>query len=1637
MVGLVVVGAVAVGAWLVARPSKAALYQYRDTPRIFISGTKEGYGSGGVISQLTGSEPSITLSSYNLDGEVKIRVYRAQRDALFTYLLHDKENKQLKKKIDTSGMQFLTEMRKPIEKAGDSYPGTTVLLPDDSSGIYYLQFTAGDVDEDAFVVRSSIAAVAKEGAGEFMIWGQDTRTGRSLDGGAVSIWNLENQIQLISGRQMDQEGIATTPLTSESDIAVIDARGETAIIPLGMKYLNTGYDYSPFQADKRSAAYFMFTDRPLYMPGDTINVKAILREEDDVRYSIPSGRAQIKLIKDFNETEPILEKSVAISRNGTVDTKLAVPADIVPGSYQVKVSLPSSTVHDVWSNVAYAYIQIEHYRKPEYFIEASVPQTEYIAGDHIAVGIKGSYFFGQPLAGQTVAYTVTSSDYYDYSYYTEQRYGVSDEYRYSSYYGSKIAEGTTTLDERGNALIDIQSAKASTKPQIFSVEAQVDDGSGNPAFARKNILVYPADFSIYQTDYQYWSAVNEAVALPLIATRHQGTPVSGTKLTAKITRAWWEAYDVAGQKYPSYREHTDDVTSTSVTTDAAGKAVIRFTPKQTGSYRIAVSARDAKGREVSKEFHIWVSSYTEPWYANQGDNTLLVVADKATYEPDETANLTISSMVPDQDVLLTFERGRVNRHQIVHMQGRVTRVSVPLVSTDMPTMFARVTTFAAGDIHADEAKLLVSAESKRINVAITPQSATYAPGDTVRVNIATTDRAGNAVPAEVTLWSIDKAILELADETRGDVFDAFWYERYNQTNSTSSLDGIVVQSAERGGCFTGDMPVLMADGSTKPIKDIKVGDRVLTRTSLTNSELVSGRVTGTHGTEVAGYLIINGDLRVTPNHLLRVGNEWREAGSIQRGEMLVDQSGHGVPVRSIEWQLGKTQVYNLTIDQYHTFFVGGVWVHNDKGDGGSGAGRSTFKDTAYWNPAIQTDASGRAQVTFKLPDNLTTWVLNAVSVTADTRVGQSTKEIIATKPVISRLILPNAMRIGDEMILSGLVQNFTTTPHEFSVLLEVDGGNVEALGPSTMTIQPQGLAQLYWKVTPAQTGKDKATITLRSVATDQKDLADTVTQSIPLWAYGFHDKGSATGIDEHSYDVQLESDADMKASKLTVSLTPTILGTLPEAMDYLVYYPYGCVEQTTSRFVPAILAKENPELYADALKDRDVDDMIRVGISRLAELQEGDGGWGWWSQDSSDPYISSYVLEYLIRAQKLHFAIPSGVIDRAQVYVTQAFRPDTTPKLDTLQNDQLAFAILRNIKAGNRNMASNGGAILLARAKKQGDGLYWDAGDKKLFASVDASTALALRALTLSGADHETLGSIVRYLTRTRIHSYWSNTFATAQVVQALTDYAKVTDEFNPSYTYTVALDGKTIKQGTFANSHQSVRVTIDPAQLANRKGKLTVSKQGEGVLYSTYVFDQFRTGKNTKAQDHDMHLVREYVSQRGDNKIQVGDTVTVNLKVSGLANSEYYGVVDDELPAGLIPINEAFKNEQYDPNSQNQSSNWWDYTERVYGVNGVVLSPYRMLAGDSHTYTYRARAVSAGTFAVPPAHAELMYAPEVYARSAAQTVEIKPAGSYATAAGPLSNAVKGRFPLLFLIVLVVLLAIGGAVLWRKNHRSS
>lgn len=1610
---------------------------------------EKGYEFGGVISRTLGEEQVVWLGGPEA-GRAKIDLYSVPEDRFVSALVYPKKEDQddyssklLPFPIKKESLKLVTSFEEDIHSA---VIRTRISLPIKRAGLFYLEATMGNKKGEMLLVASNIVAQAREEGSKLVIWTADSRTGKHVTSGEVTAYQLLEKKKELEKASIDGQGIARITRSEEGDIAWIRSAGEIAFIPLNysshapqpVTYGWWGGKFHPYASFAKS---YSFTDRMLYQPGDTVYFKSILRQDDDAVYSLSGGVAKVKVWTGWGQEEVVIfEKTMVITSVGAIDGSFVIPEDAATGYYSYSVNYGNLDRNTGWysygPSVDTSFV-VEHYRKPEFGLDVDLIDDQLIVGDNVEFEIQGTYFSGEPVRGKNVQFTVFAGTYYDYSYVSDLE-SIDDGYRYGSWNGPVIMEETITLDENGKYRTSVPThPHQSFLPQVYHIQVRSQDSEQNEVYESRNALVLPGDYSLYRKDFYYGNRVGQEYELHFEARANREGINLKREFEVKIHHKRWIEDGYSG-KYPRYRKVEKDLDPGAMQTNDQGEGTFRFTPPEEGSYLLTLLGKDDRGNTIKREIWIWASD-REGWFYQPGEgeqNLVSVKTDKESYVPGEKMEVTLTSPLRDREVWLSFERSGVRRFQIIKLEGNTATVSVPVEEGDMPNIFLVATMFSDVSMITNTVEVSISTEEKRIHVELHPDKERYRPGETVSLEVLGKDSQGKPVSGEVAVWTIDKALFELMDQAPGDIFKTFWSKRSHDTTSAHSLEGVLftLNLAEKGGCFLPGTPILMGNGDRKMIQDVRVGDRILTRKDLNDASLKEAVVTGTHVVEADGYLVINDDLRVTPEHKMLVNGSWTAAGSIQVGDVLVGIQGEAIAVTDIAFVREKVLVHNLTIDTYHTYFAGDVWVHNNK-DGGV---RSVFKDTAYWNPRVRLGDNGKARVTFRLPDNTTTWVISGIATAGATQFGQTRQEISVSKNVLVNQALPELMRLGDEVKINVQIRNNTSEKLDFAVRGAFSNGTIKDGAERMVTLEPRSTEMVPYTFVP-ESVNEKATFLVQADAKGKgAEFADAIERTVPIRQKEFIQKALEAKDGNASFSLLLPLDADRKRTSIQLDLAPSLLGTLPTAMRGLLDYPYGCVEQTTSRFVPLVIAQKEKGIFKEALAGKNTQEMIEAGVKHLEELQSNDGGWGFWHAETSNPYITSYVIEYLLETRALGIAQDeiTLMLARARGYVEQASREAVQerekarntlyskvesqdnflplislayaksllgmpvwkdevregvliPNFSVLSPELLALAVLTNVRIGETDLATNGANALVNQSKVDVLGWrYWEKGEIDYYASRDAATALALRALLEAKYDREVLTSIVRSLPSTRKAGYWSNTFATAQVIRALVDFFRYHTPEQPDYQYTVKLDGEKIDSGRMSSAFQQVSIPILGEKIQSTGSQVEISYDGEGDLYSSLIQKIHRTIDNFEGESHGLTLKRSYenVSDPGAEPA-LGDTVRVRLVVTGTERSYDRLVIEDKLPAGMIPINERFKNEQGAIRAADRE--WQEGYVEEYKEDGVVMTAYSGQAEKKYNFSYLARVVNAGTYFVPPAYTEFMYSPEVYAYSSSSKMTL------------------------------------------------
>jgi uncharacterized protein YfaS (alpha-2-macroglobulin family) len=690
--------------------------------------------------------------------------------------------------------------------------------------------------------------------------------------------------------------------------------------------------------------------------------------------------------------------------------------------------------------------------------------------------------------------------------------------------------------------------------------------------------------------------------------------------------------------------------------------------------------------------------------------------------------------------------------------------------------------------------------------------------------------------------------------------------------------------------------------------------------------------------------------------------------------------------------------------------------------------RKAFPDTAFWAADLTTDAAGRAHAKVDFPDSLTTWRATARGVTPDTKVGAATAKTIVRKNLILRLAVPRFFMQGDEVTISALVHNYLTTEKTARVSLDLTGLDVIDGATKDVKIPSRGEARLDWRVHAQQVRS--AVITGKALTDEESDAIElTLPVNIPGVKLGEARGGVAVAGQTATYDLSFPAKVQPGSRLLSVRISPSIAGSLFSAVEYLTTFPYGCVEQTMSSFLPnVIVTKAVSDLGIKAdLEKAEVQRKIRAGLERLYNFQHEDGGWGWWETDESHPFMTAYVVAGLTQAKAAGVQIEQGRVDRGAEWVRKALRED--PRLAADLRAYMAFAVadketIAGIYADRTKLSPYGLALLGLALQEGGDAraaeiaaaiesaaqqdaeqAWWPAErDPMLDFAADVTpeaTAYAMKFLSRQRPQSPLLPKGALWLMNHRSQGWWwSTTKQTAMVIYGLTDYLKTSGELNPNLTANVYVNDQLLLTKKFdtADGIGAPELQLDESKLKPGANRVRIETSGAGRLYYSSRADYFSTEeKMERTGSVGLNLLRDYFklvpTKAGekivydlapvDGPVASGDVLAVRLTVTG--TDWRYVMLEDPIPAGteFIERDGAYELKARPP--------WWEYyfTRRELHDDRMAIFQTWMPSGQ-HQYFYLLKVINPGVFQMSPARIGPMYQPSVMATTESRRLEVK-----------------------------------------------
>jgi uncharacterized protein YfaS (alpha-2-macroglobulin family) len=1419
-------------------------------------------------------------------------------------------------------------------------------------------------------------------------------TGAPVPGASVSIVRLDNTI--FWRGQTDAQGVAIaadTPLRRQDDprfsfLVTAEKDGDVAYVGSdwneGIDPWEFGANYNPSEAEPMLRGS-VFSDRGVYRLGEEVHFKAVLRQNTATGVRLlPPGTPIVISVRD-SENRAVDTRTLKLSAWSSVDWVMTLPVDGALGSYSVRAVLqadaprpktpeerrpgadpgPADDDYVPYQKVVRTSFLVAAYRRPDFRVDVTLAAAHPVSGTTLIGAIAARYLFGVAMGPRPVKWSLTRDLSYEVPKSIAEKFprerwefigDIEDDRGDAT---PRVLQGMdTTLGRAGSLALKLPTSDSKGLPWVYTLEGDVEDVSRQHIANRSGVTVHPAPWYIGVKRMPYFADQKSGVKTEIIAAALDGSLVAGVPVTIELTQVQWKSVRRAEgdgfYTWDSEREETS-VGKWSMTT-AAEPVPFAIELPSGGNFILTVTGRGraAETAVTRSSFYALGDGYTA--WARHDHNRIDLVPERRTWKPGETARIMIQSPWENATALLTTEREGIRSHRQFTLTSTQESVTVPIAESDIPNVYVSVllvkgrtknadgATAAAATDASDPGKpsfrlgyveLQVEDATKRLTVAVAGNKQEYRPANTAAIDLDVTDHAGRGTASEVTVWAVDYGVLSLTAYRTPDV-----------------LRSVYVQKA---------LQVMNADNR----------QRIISRRVLTPK----GETDGGGGGAEAGAGSVRKDFRVLAFWI---------------GSVATDARGHARVDVTLPESLSTYRIMAVAADRQSRFGAGDTEVRINK--------PVTLKPTWPRFLAVGDTAHFGAVVTSQL-------ALAATAVVSMKSLDPKVLEIGPTADASLQVAAGGSV----EARFQGIARSIGRARLQMRVVAGEESDAFEDVVPVEVLASPETVAA-YGEAADATASVERLVVPANAVPGFGGLHVEMASTAMVGLGEG------ARYLVEYPYGC-----AEQKGSRALALLLAADLGdtfSLP-GMD-------------VSRMRPG----------------------VQQALTELRTYQCDNGGFAYWPGAcwSTSPYLTAYLLHVFTVASTLKYSVDEGMRQRAYTYLEgqlgQAAPTDESwwPSYTAWQ----AFAV-KVLAEGGRNQDSNinrlygyrdrmpvfalaylhdallaKGETTTARAmelrRRLTNAIIPESGSAHVEELSDPyllwfwnsnvrSTAIVLNSLIRAGAADSQARPLVRWMMAARKDGRWANTQENAHAMESLVAYYRKYESVVPDFTAIAKLGDSEVIRGEFKGRTTEAMIEDVPmAQLVGTPASadakpLSFSRQGSGTLHYTARLRYAADALYHEGLDTGFRVERGYApyvetgSRPDATTFKAGDLVRVTLTLH-LTKERRFVALTDPLPAGFEPVESWFATtarvlaedqDRQDTGVENWNS-WWarggfDHVERH--DDRVVLFATRLSEG-RHTFSYIARATTAGSFRTAPAHAEEMYEPEVFGRSATAIITVR-----------------------------------------------
>ncbi len=586
--------------------------------------------------------------------------------------------------------------------------------------------TAGDEDWEStvLVLRSDLEAIVKSSRREVLAFVQNMLSGQPA--ADVDILVSDGKAVVATGKT-GADGVFKAPLESLKDLADVRlfalGNGHAASFNLGLSGLQL--------SSGLTAKGYLYTERPAYLPGETVALRGILREVHNTAYAVPE-HSEFKVSITDPQGRLLSEQTVQVSRFGTFDSSLVLPAAAVNGQYVIAAHQDRKGQEPLHFQGSF---EVRAFKLEKIKLAMEFPRRVWFRGETIEASLRAAFYWGEPLAGRLLRCTLPD--------------GRSQ---------------TVTTDAEGQAKLSFDTT--GMRPgTALNFTASLE---GENVTATEVVTLARLGFGIAAKPSQPVVIAGESFDLKLTTTGADGKP-TGESLKVAVLRVERPKTSpvlalLPWQEGPDPQAAEVATSESEIQTDpATGEATLPLKLELGGIYRLRATGTDRFGQTITHQCQVEVSDDTDA-------TRLRLFAETATLRVGKDTTVRLHSRLEAGLALVTYEGETILRHRIIELKQDYSDIPVQVGHDLFPNFRLAVAAMDGRELRSANKDFTVERELK---VTVKPLKEAFLPGEDGKVEIAVTDQTGQPVEAELSLALVNEALFAVCPDTLTPILDFF------------------------------------------------------------------------------------------------------------------------------------------------------------------------------------------------------------------------------------------------------------------------------------------------------------------------------------------------------------------------------------------------------------------------------------------------------------------------------------------------------------------------------------------------------------------------------------------------------------------------------------------------------------------------------------------------------------------------------------------------------------------------------------------------------------------------------------------------------------------------------------------------